>query len=680
MERKRNKILMKTLKTVLLVALFISPLIGNTAEEDEHAPHQTVLNLKNVDIRALISQVADITGYNFIIDPRVKGNVTVISTKTMTESEVYQVFLSILKVHGFSAIKSGHTIKVVPESQGKQTAIPVASDDKPSVGKGDEMVTRVMQVQNTTAHQLIPILRPLIPSHGHLAAYPPTNVIIISDYAGNIERIVNIIKQIDKASDEQHEIVSLQHASATEVVKLLENLSGEKFDQRRQGVKATRAVADTRTNSIIINGETSARKRMQDLITQLDTPQKMSGSTAVVYLNYAKAADLAKVLEGIKKKLAEQSTDTPAEEGKKTGENIMIQPDEATNSLVITAPPDVQKNLQDVINRLDIRRSQVLVEAIIAEVNQSKTRDLGIQWGYQNRNFIGSLSADAVGAGIGSTFSATTGLLDFPNNLLTAITGNADSGLLAGGNVDKSGKMAWNGLLQYLISDVEANILSTPTLVTLNNVQAEIVVGEEIPFKTSEQLLDGNVKTPFNNIERKNVATELKVTPHINAGGAITLEIEQKSDSQGTAIVGAADIVTNKRTIKTTVLVEDGETIVLGGLTNKQDDEKNQKVPLLGDIPILGHLFKSTNNKRKNNTLMIFIRPSILRDSDTQKRLSKERYDYLRSLQFKKREKGIDFLPDDETPLLPELSKEPSLPPSYESLHGPQPTAAENKG
>ncbi|MBI4356782.1 MAG: type II secretion system secretin GspD [Gammaproteobacteria bacterium] len=683
------------MKNLTLILMLFLPSIFLPLSAEEKAPltpppDQTILNLKEVDIRVLVNQVADITGYNFIIDPRVKGKVTVISSKPMAGGEIYQVFLSILKVHGFSAVKNGNVVKVVPDSQGKQAAIPVGSDEKPIAGRGDEMVTRVMQVQNTTAHQLIPILRPLIPTYGHLAAYPPTNVVIISDRANNIDRLVNIIKQIDKASDARTEIIALQHASASEVVKLLENLQGERFERSREGAKTTRLAADTRTNSILVSGEESARKRMRELIAELDTPRKITGNMNVVFLNYAKAADLKKVLEGIKTKLAEESEEGPPSRfaGGRAGESVNIQADEATNALVITAPPDVQRNFQDVISRLDIRRAQVLVEAIIVELEDTFARKLGVQWGYKGNNMIGSLAFSNFGSSIAGTFNTTVNsvvktIRDLPDNFIPVVgsTLNPGIGTLAGGDVRKHS--AWDALVQFLYTDSQTNILSTPTLMTLDNAQAEIMVGEEVPFKIAEQVqpsTSGAQGTIYNKVDRKNVGVELKIKPHINVGGAITLEIDQQSNSLGLKVEDLVDRPTKKRSIKTTVLVEDGETIVLGGLISKEDKDQAQKVPLLGDIPVVGHLFKSNDNSRGVKNLMVFLRPSIVRESEAQKRLSKERYDYLRALQLKKRKEGIALFPDKETPLLPELGAPSSLPPSYESLYGPHPAPVEGRG
>lgn len=612
---------------------------------------QTVtLNLKDADISALIGTVAEVTGKNFIVDPRVKGQVTVISSRPMNTSEVYQVFLSILKVHGFAAVPSGEVVKIVPDVNAKQEGIPTASDERP--GQGDEMVTRVVQVQNVTAAQLVPILRPLVPQQGHLAAYPSTNVLIISDRADNVERMVDIIRRIDRESEGEVEVVRLEHASAAEVVRILNSMrQGQPGQAQTGGVierGGTTLAADERTNSILLSGEQAERLRLRAIITHLDTPLERGGNTHVVYLKYAKAEELVEVLTGVSSQIEEE------EQGSKKSAprgSTNIQADPASNALVITAPPDVFRSLQSVIRQLDIRRAQVLVEAVIAEINADTAAELGVQW----RAAPDASDAGAIG---GTNFDVTTPINQVARNPL-----NAGSGLSVGyfeGTTDFLGTEILNlgALIKALGSDSESNILSTPTLVTLDNEEAEIVVAQNVPFITGQFTNTGatsGATNPFQTIERQDVGLTLRIKPQINEGNAIKLEIEQESSSVAeTAVSGASDIVTNKRSIKTHVMVADRQVVVLGGLISDELTESVQKVPLLGDIPLLGNLFKAQATKKTRQNLMVFLRPVILRDAATENQISTGKYNFIRAQQLDKRERGVNLMREGASPLLPE--------------------------
>ncbi|WP_201343999.1 type II secretion system secretin GspD [Thiohalobacter sp. COW1] len=611
---------------------------------------QTVtLNLKDADISALIGTVAEVTGKNFIVDPRVKGQVTVISSRPMDTREVYQVFLSILKVHGFAAVPSGEVIKIVPDVNAKQEGIPTVSDERP--GQGDEMVTRVVQVQNVTAAQLVPILRPLVPQQGHLAAYPSTNVLIISDRADNVERMVDIIRRIDRESEGEVEVVRLEHASAAEVVRILNSMrQGQPGQAPDQGRGGSTLAADERTNSILLGGERAERLRLRAIIAHLDTPLERGGNTHVVYLKYAKAEDLVEVLTGVSTQIEEEQKGGGQQAAQRAGTNI--QADQASNALVITAPPDVFRSLQAVIRQLDIRRAQVLVEAVIAEINADKAAELGVQW----RAAPNSSEAGAIG---GTNFDITTPINTVAQNPLAA--GNGLSIGYFEGTTDFLGTEILNlgALIKALGSDSESNILSTPTLVTLDNEEAEIVVAQNVPFITGQFTNTGatsGATNPFQTIERQDVGLTLRVTPQINEGDAIKLEIEQESSSVAeTAVSGASDIVTNKRSIKTSVMVADRQVVVLGGLISDELSESVQKIPLLGDIPLLGNLFKAQSTKKTKQNLMVFLRPVILRDAATENAVSAGKYNFMRAKQLEKRERGVNLMRGDDTPLLPEM-------------------------
>jgi general secretion pathway protein D len=645
---------MKTLRCLLLTVTVwfahASPL--NAAS--------VTLNLKDADISALINTVAEITNKNFIVDPRVKGKVTVISSRPMDSDEVYQVFLSILKVHGFAAIPSGAVTKIVPDVNAKQDDIPTATTREP--GRGDEMVTRVVEVKNVAAAQLVPILRPLVPQQGHLAAYPSTNVLVISDRAGNVERLVTIIRRIDQVSDSAVEVIPLQHASAAEVVRVLTSLerAGGGGPGKVAGPEGgTTLVADERTNSVLLGGDKTDRLRLRALISHLDTPLETGGNTEVIYLNYAVAKDLVTVLTGLGKKIeggeAQGKVSAPKAE-------FDIQADEAMNALVITAPPDIMRTLKRVISELDVRRAQVLVDAIIAEVSMTTARELGVQW---------------VFGGINSGNVSPVGLINFTNtgnNIADVINSAVDVAnggtvptpkgnvLLGAAKFNQGSNFNFAAVINMLASDSNTNILSTPTLVTLDNEEAEIIVGQNVPFITGSFSSTGAGGTtgaatavnPFQTIQRQDVGLTLKIKPQINEGDALKLNIEQEVSSIAPSVAGASDIITNKRSIKTSVMVGDGNVVVLGGLIQEQTSESEQKVPLLGDIPGLGVLFRSKGGNVDKTNLMVFIHPVILRDSAVAAQNTSEKYDYFRALQLKEGKGGINLMPGKQAPTLPE--------------------------
>jgi general secretion pathway protein D len=624
------------------------------------------LNLKDADISALISTVAEVTDRNFIIDPRVKGKVTVISTRPMDSDEVYQVFLSILKVHGFAAVPSGEVIKIVPDVNAKQDGIPTASDDTP--GRGDEMVTRVVQVDNVAAAQLVPILRPLVPQQGHLAAYPATNVLIISDRARNVERLLTIIRRIDQVSDSEIEVITLEHASAVEVVRVLTSLN--RAVPGAKGAAAQSAgnvlVADERTNSVLLGGERTSRLRMRAIISHLDTPLDSGGNTDVVYLRYAVASEIVDTLLGVGK--IEEKEATQGKAAAVPRGEFDIQADEATNALVITAPPDIMRTIKRVISQLDIRRAQVLVEAIIAEVTDKTARELGVQWvfngakdssgpvGIVNFTNSGSLIADVIN---GAASVADGG--SFPSIVDNALIGFGKT----------SGSFNYLAVMNALSSDTNNNILSTPTLVTLDNEEAEIIIGENVPFVTGSFTSTGasdGATNPFQTIQREDVGLTLKIKPQINEGDALRLEIEQEVSNIADSVAGAADIITNKRSIKTNVMVDDDQVVVLGGLIEEKVSESIQKVPLLGDIPILGYLFKSTTADVTKTNLMVFIHPVILRDDAMANNYTNSKYNYIRALQMGQDEDGVNLMPGKHHPVLQHVGDFTSTPATSEVL------------
>jgi len=625
------------------------------------------LNLKDAEINALVESMSVLTGKNFIVDPRVKGRVTIISSKPMDERELYEVFLAVLGVHGFAAVPSGNVIKIVPAAGAKQESIPTV--DRQKGIEPDQIVTRVIQVQNVSAAQVVPILRPLIPPQGHLAAYTPTNVLIISDTAANVERIASIIARVDLASNEEVEIVPLRHASATDIVRVLTTLEQgrARADPAAAAGTPPRLVADERTNSILLSGDKVSRLRLRTLISHLDTPVDSGGNTQVVYLRYAKAKDLVAVLQGVTKSLSSEAARNAPMSGGQSGAPpggsssgaaslVDIQADEATNSLVITAPPELIRSLRSVIGQLDIRRAQVLVEAVIAEISAEKTAELGVQWVVGTNNAVGFTNFDAGTSSlaniIGLAVKAESG------DLTTLSTELIPQGLHLGVGDFTSGN-PFGALISALAKDADTNVLSTPTVVTLDNEEAEIIVGQNVPFVTGNYTTttsgssDSSVGNPFQTIQRDDVGIKLKVKPQINEGNAVKLEISQEVS----AVVPSANAATqgpttNKRSIKTKVLVENGQVLVLGGLIDDKLDESAQKVPLLGDVPLLGNLFRYRNTSKLKRNLMIFLHPVILRDPAQGTLHTSDKYSYIRQQQFAAREKADYLLPNVESPVL----------------------------
>jgi general secretion pathway protein D len=643
----------------MLCLVWVGPLLAQTI----------TLNLKDADINALIGTVAEVTGKNFIVDPRVKGKVTVISSRAMDRDEVYQVFLSILKVHGFAAVPSGSVIKILPDVSAKQDAIPSVGDDAP--GRGDEMVTRVVQVDNVAAAQLVPILRPLVPQQGHLAAYPATNVLIMSDRAENVSRLVSIIRRIDKVSDSEIEVIRLEYASAAEVVRILTAISrGQQAKGKGTPAGAQTLVADERTNSVLLGGDRSSRLRLRAIISHLDTPLERGGNTKVIYLKYAKAADLVEVLTGVGESQAEEIKGKPAASASARGKQLDIQADEATNSLVITAPPALMRSLESVIRQLDIRRAQVLVDAIIAEVGEARARELGVQWAL----FDFSGSTTPLG---GTNFTNTgTNLVDIGQGILDGELVGLTPGMSFGVGRLGSDGLNFAAVVNALAGDSDVNILSTPSLVTLDNEEAEIIVGQNVPFVTGSFTSTGAAQgsvNPFQTVQREDVGITLKVKPQINEGNSIMMEITQEvstisDDAQ------AVDIITNKRNIKTNVLVDDNHVVVLGGLIEDQVRESEQKVPLLGDIPYLGVLFRSKSVNRQKVNLMVFLHPVILRDNAKADRYTAEKYNYIRALQLEKDTEGVPLMSGKGAPHLSDMKERLELPPPFEHTPAAQAT------
>ena len=611
-----------------MLVLFAAP--GAWAEE-------VTLNFSDADLTAVINSVSQITGKNFIIDPRVKGKVTVISSKPLNADEVYNVFLSILQVHGFSTVPTKNAIKIIPDAAAKQDAAPVVY----SVNRkdGDQLVTKVVQIRNVNATQLVPILRPLVAQQGHLAAYAETNVLIVSDRASNIYRISQIIKQIDKKADSDIEFIKLKHAFAAEVVRLLTTLSQNNPGKKKGGSSAVKFSADERTNSILLSGEKKQRLKYRSIIAELDQPVESSGNIHVVYLRYAEAENLAKILGSVGKDVLKAQAKNAGAAKAQGNQLLNIQADTVSNALVITAPMSIFRSLRSVIQQLDIPRAQVHIEAIIAEVSVDSSNELGVQWlidGTPNNN-------PAIVTNFAGTVSPITGLA---GGAATAASVIGDGLTLGLGRFGES--LNFVTLIRALSGDSDSNLLSTPSIVTLDNQEAEIIVGQNVPFVTGEfsnTTGSTGVANPFRTIERKDIGISLKVKPQINEGNTITMDIDQEVSNISGSATGAVDLVTNKRSLKTMVQLEDGELLVLGGLIDEVLVETKQKVPFLGDIPIVGALFRASKMTKKKRNLLVFIRATIIKDPKKARLLSKRKYNFMREKQLGKREQIDPLVP-----------------------------------
>jgi len=593
---------------------------------------EVTLNFSDADLLTVINSVSQITGKNFIIDPRVKGKVTVISSKPLNEDEVYNVFLSILQVHGFATVPTKNAIKIIPDATAKQSAAPFSGDRQEP---GDQLITRVLQINYINAAQLVPILRPLVAQQGHLAAYAATNVLIISDRVSNIERIDRIIHQMDRETDSEIEIIKLQHAFAAEVVRLLSSLNTTISNQKNPGAAQVKFTADERTNSILLSGEKSKRLRYRAIIADLDAPVESTGNTHVIYLRYAEAKNIADILSKVGAEIIKAEAKNAA--GTKSGSNIdsvSIQADEVTNALVITAPASVFPSLRSVIGQLDIPRAQVHIEAIIAEVLLDTSKELGVQWLID--------ASDGGGAILSSRFPGTGG-----EDIVGVSSGILPEGLaLVLGRLDDP-TLNFVTLIKALAGDSETNLLSTPSIVTLDNQEAEIIVGQNVPFVTGETTIDGagGIINPFRTIERHDVGISLKVKPQINEGNTITMSIEQEVSAISGTSTSAVDIITNKRYIKTTVQLEDGELLILGGMIDERVVNTEQKIPGLGDIPILGLLFRSTKLTKVKQNLLIFIKATIIKDPEKARNLSHRKYNFMRDIQLRQVEEDLQYIP-----------------------------------
>ncbi len=566
------------------------------------------INMKDADIREFIDQVAAITGETFVVDPRVKGQVTVISRSALSLDEVYQLFLSVMSTHGFSVLTQGDQARIVPGTEARSSA---------NNGRAapDDIETELIQVQHSSVNELIPLLRPMVPQNGHLAAINASNSLIISDRRSNIERIRQLIADLDQGGNSDYSVINLQHAWVLDAAEALN--SSVMRNEKKDGT-GTRVIADARTNRLILLGPPAARQRLANLARSLDIPSTRSANARVIRLRHSDAKSLAETLgdvaEGLKgAEGAETTTSKP--------QNILIRADESLNALVLLADPDTVSTLEDIVRNLDVPRAQVMVEAAIVEFSGDISDALGVQWAVDARGGTGGLG--------GVNFSGT-GLS--VGTVLQAIQDGAipDNTTLPDGAIIGIGTDSFGALITALSSNSKSNLLSTPSLLTLDNQEAEILVGQNVPFQTGSYTTDSSGSSnPFTTIEREDIGVTLKVTPHINDGATLRLEVEQEISSiapSSTLNAQAVDLVTNKRSIKSVILADDGQVIVLGGLIQDDVTTTESKVPLLGDIPLIGGLFRSTKDTHVKRNLMVFLRPTVVRDRAGMASLSGKKY------------------------------------------------------
>lgn len=639
-------------------------------------------SFKDTEIVEFVTIVGKNLKKTMIVDPNVRGKINVRSYDLLSEEQYYQFFLNVLEVYGFAAIeRENNIVKIIRNKDAKTAAIPVIGSGSSILG--DEMVTRIVEVKNVTVRELVPLLRQLSDQAGggNVTNYDPANVIMLTGTAATVNRLVKIIERVDRAGDQDVEIIKLQFASAGEMVRIIEAMnkpSGGKAGQATFLIP--KIVADDRSNSVIVSGEIKARERVARLVKRLDSELETSGNTRVYYLKYSKAEDLVKVLNGVSKTIASESKTTKTKANAKT--NTSIEAHESTNTIVITGQPDMLRSLEGVIRQLDIPRAQVHIEAIIVEVFETDGAQLGVQWYSEDVGFTQFTNGPPT---ISSVAAAGLAAQPEKGEFVPALLGSdnqviqegyykndteGDYTLLAQLLSTASGGMTgimkdnWGAILQAVSSNTNSNILATPSITTLENEEAYFLVGHEIPIITGSQTGSNNAN-PFQTVERQEVGTKLLVTPQINEGTSVQLTIEQEVSSVSGAT--GVDVSINKREIKTTVMVESGQTVILGGLIDEDVQESEQKVPLLGDIPIIGHLFKSTSTSTRKRNLMVFLRPSIVTDQSTMNSMAKNKYNFIRAEQLRKREEGLSLMEDGKLPILPEWSDNLALPPSFEA-------------
>lgn len=629
-------------------------------------------SFKGTDIQEFINIVGRNLQKTIIVDPSVRGKIDVRSYDVLNEEQYYKFFLNVLEVYGYAVVEMDDGIlKVIKDKDAKTSAIPVVGEGENV--SGDAVITRVVPVKNVSVRELSPILRQLNDNAGagNVVHYDPSNIILLTGRASVVNRLADIIKRVDQAGDKEVEVVELKNASATEMVRIVDSLSKSADAKNTPELLQPKLVADERTNSILISGDPKVRQRLKKLISQLDVEMATKGNNRVIYLRYAKAEDLVEVLTGVSENLQAEK-DSKSGTGTSNKGKVMITADPGTNALVLSAPPDIMKALQGVISQLDIRRAQVLIEALIVELSEGEGIDLGVQYAnletgamVQYGNANAKIGQVAIGIEEAKDVKGST-IIDENGRTTVNPDTSGDFSTLAAALSGVNGaalsivKGDWTALISAVATDSNSNILSSPSITVLDNSEASFIVGEEVPVVTGSTASSDN-SNPFQTVDRKEVGIKLKVTPQINEGDSIQMQIEQEV-SNVLGANGAVDVRFAKRQINTSVMVQDGQMIVLGGLIDERAQESVSKVPLLGDIPYLGALFSYTNTTKEKKNLMVFIKPTIIRDGMSIDGLSRRKYNYIRAEQLYKAQKGLKLLPNAQTPVLPKFGQDSRQP------------------
>jgi general secretion pathway protein D len=612
------------------------------------------LNMRDADIRAVIQWIAEQTHKQIVIDPRVQGRVTALADHPITLAQAYQVFLALLEVHGYSTSETDGVMRIYPAALAKISPKAVV-DDFNSYAEGGQ-VMHVTDIKNVSAGALVELIKPLVSPAGYIAPLPASNSLVLADDSSNVKRLLDLIQRMDRTGSLEIDVVKLQHASARDTAKLLETLAKPAGGGAEGAATPLSIAADERSNSVLLAGDPVNRQRARQLIVQLDQPLDATAASRVIFLHYMSATEILPILKNITASAQKEAKDQTVKEA-----SLSIEASQSSNALVMSGPPDLLDSMQDVIAKLDVQRAQVLVEAVIVELDQDLADKLGVEW---STDF--SSSGFQAGTSFGLRPQTTNGATS--TDLLSSLSSGLTLGYYQGGTL--------RALLNALSSNTSANILSTPSIMTLDNQQAQIVVGSNIPVITGQATSSGSsTDNPFTTFERKDIGVTLKITPLVNNGKSVTLDIVQDVQTLADS-AGFKDTVTNKRTITTKVLVQNGRTIVLGGLISNQNQQTVNKVPILGDMPLIGKLFSSTSSTFKKQNLMVFIHPVIIDSAALAHDISQTKYEDMRVQQLKYQDGKIEDT--NKTALLPEfetMSPQQSVPaptPQAESPVEPQ--------
>ncbi|MCD6252437.1 MAG: type II secretion system secretin GspD [Psychrobacter sp.] len=634
------------------------------------------VNLQDADIKAFINEVATITDQNFVLDPRINGNVTVISNKALSRDEIYQLFLSVMQVNGVAAIESGTTIKLVPDNIAKQSGVAV---DLRGDSVGEALATRVIYLTNTQAAEVLGVIRPLMPQSAHAAAVPGVNALVLSDRADSLNQLTALIRDLDSNVNDSLRVIPLRHVDAERMMDLISSLVASAAGGQAQGGNQLKVIADTASDRLLVKGSPEMIAKVQEMVNQLDTtPTRRLSGLRVFRLKYASAGHIAEMLRGL---LANQSINskgatsslesaslndasstgaalandastlnsnattsaTSSTSANSTGTGVGGRPfsiiaDETQNAIIVNAAPELMFEIEEAVNQLDNRRAQVLIQAAIVEVSGDDATQLGVQWALGNANSgYGVINFNNVGASAASLAAAalsgggTAGISAAAGSIAGALIGIGDSSKDSQGNTQFYG-----AILQALDSSTSANLLSMPSILTLDNEKASILVGQNVPFVTGSFTTSGNnSNNPFQTIDRQDIGINLNVIPHIGDNGTVRLEVSQEVSSVVPGSTGnASGLITNKSLINTTILADDQQTIALGGLMRDNTTTRQQKVPGLGNVPLIGRLFRSDNDTTQKSNLIIFLQPTILRDGGAVASVTERKFNQMRVLQL----------------------------------------------